>query len=88
MGDSGWWVVIAFAAIVNPIVIVAGIAFGLVVRRWWQTLFALLVVPGAFWLFTTIFLRSDHFVELAPLLGTAGVVWAAAAFGAKSLWTA
>ena len=34
MGDNGWLVMIAFVTMVNPVAIVAGIAGGLVARRW------------------------------------------------------
>jgi hypothetical protein len=83
MGDDGWWPIIAFVTLVNPVVIVAGIASGLLVRRWWQVVLGLIAVPVAYWIYCAVFLLTDHFVELLPLLASAGVIWTAAVFSLK-----
>lgn len=84
MGDDGWWPVIALVVLANPVVIVTGVATGLLVNRWWQVPIGLVAVPAAYWIYCTIFLKTDHFVALLPLLALAGFIWAAALFGLKS----
>jgi hypothetical protein len=84
VGDYGWWPIIGLATLANPVVIVAGIATGLLVRRWWQVLFGAVAVPAAYWIYCMIFLKTNHFVPLLPLLALTGVVWAAAVFGLRS----
>lgn len=88
MGDSGWWPIIAFAVFLDPRIALAGIATGLLVQRWPYVLLGLFVAPAAYWLYCTIFLRTDHFLELAPLMAVAGVAWTALSFGIKRAWRA
>ena len=83
MGDYGWWPIIAVVTLVNTVVIVAGIATGLLVKRWWQVSLGLVAVPAAYWIYCTIFLETDHVVSLLPLLALTGVIWAATVFGLK-----
>lgn len=83
MGDSGWWPIIAFVTLVNPVVVTTGILTGLVVRRWWQAASGLLTAPVAYWIYGTAFSKTDHFVTLLPVLALAGVIWTSAVFALK-----
>ena len=83
MGDSGWWPIIAFATLVNPVVVITGILTGLVVRRWWQAAIGLVTAPTAYWIYVTAFLKNDHFATLLPVLALAGVIWTCAVFALK-----
>lgn len=83
MGDYGWWPMIAVVTLVNPVVILAGIATGFLVKRWWQVSLGIVTVPAAYWIYYTIFMKTGHFVALLPLLALAGVIWTAAVFGLK-----
>ena len=83
MGDSGWWPIIAFVTLVNPVVVITGIASGRIVPRWWQVTLGLVSAPVAYWVYATVFLKTDHFAVLLPLLALAGIVWTVAAFGLK-----
>ena len=51
MGDSGWWPIIAFVTLVNPVVVITGIASGLIVQRWWQVTLGLVSAPVAYWVY-------------------------------------
>jgi hypothetical protein len=86
VGDSGWWPIIALVTLANPVVVLVGIAYGLIVRRWWQVGLGLVAAPAAYWIYCTVFLSTDHFVKLLPLLALAGVIWSAATFGLKKSW--
>ena len=88
MGDneSGWWIIVAILVFLDPRVIVAGIATGLLVRRWLHVPLALFVAPAAVWLYCTLFLRTDHFLQAAPFMAVAGLLWAIVSFGAKKTW--
>lgn len=82
MGDSGWWLIIGLVTLVNPVVVVAGIASGLIVRRWWQVALGLVAAPAAYWLTTTMSRTTDP-VALLPFLALGGLVWSAAVFRLK-----
>ena len=83
MGDYAWWPITAVVTLVNPVVIVAGIATGLVVKRWWQVSFGLTAAPAAYWMYYTIFLGTAQFGSLLSLLALTGVIWTATVFGFK-----
>ena len=88
MGDNGWWPIILIAVLIDPRILFAGIATGLLARRWWQAFLGLVTAPAVYWLYCIIFLQNDHFAQLAPLLAIAGAAWAAGAFAVKKEWTA
>lgn len=83
MGDSGWLPILAFSALVNPIVAVTGLATGLVVRRWWQVLCGVVTAPTGYWIYLTLFGTTNLSAHLMPPLALAGVIWTSVAFGAK-----
>ena len=85
MGDSGWWLIFTFVTLGNPVVVVTGIATGLVIRRWWQAAVGLVTAPTAHWIYHTTFWKSDHFAELLPFLALAGVIWTSTVFAAKKV---
>ena len=83
MGDSGWWPMIAFVTLMIPVVIAAGIATGLLVRRWRQVALGLLAAPAAYWVYCALFSTTDRLMHLLMPLALAGLIWTAAAFGLK-----
>lgn len=85
MGDSGWWLIVTFVTLGNPVVVVTGIATGLVIRRWWQAAIGLVTVPIALWIYHTTFWGSHDFAEHLPFLALAGVIWTSTVFAAKKV---
>lgn len=85
---GGWWIITAIFVFLDPRVVVAGIATGLLARRWLHVPLALLTAPAAAWLYCMLFLSTDYLVELAPFMAVWGLVWATVSFGAKETWTA
>ncbi len=85
MGEngSGWLLILTFYGLVNPVVVIIGIASGLVVRRWWQVSLGLVTAPAAYWMYLLVFTTADRVDGLFPPLAVAGVIWSAAAFGLK-----
>lgn len=86
MGDNGWLPVIGFIVLVNPIIVITGIASGLVARRWWQVVLGLVTAPAACWVYDTVFGKTNTFASpllLVPFLALAGIIWTAAVFGLK-----
>jgi hypothetical protein len=80
---SGWLLILTFYGLVNPIVVIIGIASGLVVRRWWQVSLGLVTAPAAYWMYLLVFSNADRVGSLFPPLAVAGVTWSATAFGVK-----
>ena len=87
MGDHGWLPILAFYALVNPIVAITGLATGLVVRRWWQVLLGVVTAPTGCWIYLTVFGTTNLSANSMPFLALAGVIWTSAAFGLKKAST-
>ena len=87
MGDNGRLHTIAFVALVNPIVVITGLATGLVVRRWWQVALGVVTAPAGYWIYLAVFGTIDLSAVLIPFLALAGVIWTSAAFGLKKAST-
>ena len=87
MGDNGWLPMIAFIALVNPIVAIAGLATGLVVRRWWHVVLGLVTAPAAYWIYGAVFGMIGLSAVLVASCALAGVIWSSAVFGLKKAST-
>lgn len=83
MGDNGWLPMIAFIALVNPIVVITGLATGLIVRHWWQVALGFVTAPAGYWIHLTVFGTIGLSAVLIPFLALAGVIWTSAVFGLK-----
>jgi hypothetical protein len=74
---------IAFVTMVNPVAIVAGIAGGLVPRRWSHVGLSAVFAPLAYWLYSTLSSRPVHVETLVPMFAVAGLLWGTAMFALK-----
>ena len=83
MGDYGWLLLITLAATLNPVVVISGIALGLLASHWGQCLFALAIAPVAMAIGWSTGLPWSLLITVSP----AGLIWAAAAYGAKRAMT-
>lgn len=79
---TGWAVVFALASLANPIAIAAGVATGLVARRWWHLAGAAAIPP----LVQRAWGGGTPLLPLAAFLGGAALVWAVAAHAGKRAW--
>ena len=86
MGDNGWLPMIAFVALLNPIVVITGLATGLAVRRWWQVALGVVTAPAGYWIYLKVFGTIDPSAVLILSLALAGVIWTSAVFGLKKVW--
>ena len=83
MGDAGWWPIIGFAALVDPVIVALGVLIGAIARRWAHVVLSGLLVPAGWWGFNWLLHRVDHFWSLLPLIAGAGMIWSGAAFSVK-----
>lgn len=83
MGDNGWLPMIGFVSLLNPIVVLIGLATGLVVRRWWQVALGIVTVPAGYSVYLTVFGSNDFSAVLILFLALAGVIWTFTAFALK-----
>ena len=85
MGDTGWLLIIAFASLANPIVVVTGVFTGLLIRRWWQVALGSVTAPVAYWIYATGFYPIGNYAPLTSFLALAGVIWTSALLGLKKV---
>ena len=83
---GGFGPFVFLAALGDPAIIAAGVATGLLARRWWHLALGLCVPPAANFLFYSAFYATDHFLLTLPFLAAAGAVWIGAAHAVGRAW--
>ena len=86
MGDNGWWVIIGFVSLFEPLTFVLGVIVGLLIRRWPEVIVAAVAVPLGHLLVHYARNPSEPFLShlgLLPFEAAVGLAWAALAFAGK-----